>query len=35
MRHLVILFIPLIVTLARLLDASGIRSVVVESVLVK
>ena len=35
MRDLVILFIHLIVTLARLLGPGGFRSVVAESVLVK
>ena len=35
MRDLVILFIHLIVTLARLLAPGGMRSVVAESVLVK
>jgi hypothetical protein len=35
MRDLVILFIHLIVTLARLLGPGGMRSVVAESVLVK
>src|SRR4030095_15463225 len=35
MRHLVILFVHVVVTFARLLGTGGIRSVVAESVLVK